>query len=143
MSTLSELAEAVKVAPLTNFSSGGISVEQRQSLSFISFIAAFLAVLLAASIAGAPAAGAATGFTDVPTKAPFHKEITWLANKGISTGYADNTFRPHNAVTRDAMAAFMYRLAGKPTFTPPSRSPFKDLTPRSKFYREITWLAQT
>lgn len=116
---------------------------QRQYLPFISLVAAFLAALLAVSVASAPVANAANGFKDVPPQAQFYKEITWLADQGISTGYADNTFRPHAAITRDAMAAFMYRLAGEPTFTPPAKSPFTDLTPKSKFYKEITWLAQT
>ncbi len=51
------------------------------------------------------------------------------------------TYRPLNAVNRDAMAAFLYRLAGKPAFTPPATSPFTDITPSSQFYKEITWLA--
>jgi len=33
-----------------------------------------------------------------------------MADAGISTGYADGTFRPAAKVTRQAMAAFMYRL---------------------------------
>lgn len=62
----------------------------------------------------------------------------------MSTGWtADNTYRPYEPVNRDAMAAFMYRLAGKPSFTAPSTSPFKDVTPKSQFYKEITWLAST
>ncbi|WP_441295180.1 S-layer homology domain-containing protein [Paenarthrobacter nitroguajacolicus] len=39
------------------------------------------------------------------------------------------------------MAAFLYRLAGKPAFTPPATSPFTDITPSGQFYKEITWLA--
>src|SRR5699024_2402869 len=91
----------------------------------------------------ATSATAAPAFSDVPRDSQFVKEIEWLANKGISTGYADGTFRPHLPITRDAMAAFMYRLAGEPAFTAPSKSPFRDVTPRTKFYKEITWLAST
>ncbi len=39
------------------------------------------------------------------------------------------------------MAAFMYRYAGSPAWTPPVQSPFTDVTPQSVFYKEITWLA--
>ena len=40
------------------------------------------------------------------------------------------------------MAAFLYRYAGKPSFTPPSKSPFPDTPrPKTQFYKEITWLA--
>jgi hypothetical protein len=41
------------------------------------------------------------------------------------------------------MAAFLYRFAGKPAFTPPAVSPFSDVTPSTPFYKEITWLAST
>ena len=116
---------------------------QRRTISFTTLVAAALTAVLAIGIASAPTATASNTFTDVPVTAQFHTEITWLAQEGISTGYADNTFRPHHAITRDAMAAFMYRLAGEPSFTAPAKSPFRDLTPQSKFYKEITWLAQT
>ncbi len=85
--------------------------------------------------------GTLTGFVDVPPGAPFATEIAWLAARGISTGWSDGTFRPSEPVTREAMAAFMYRLAGKPAFTPPARSPFTDVPTTSAFYKEITWLA--
>lgn len=84
-------------------------------------------------------------FADVPTNSQFYKEITWLADKGVSTGWTEadgsKTYRPVQAVNRDAMAAFMYRLAGKPAFTPPAVSPFTDVPTSSQFYKEITWLA--
>ncbi|PNH85247.1 S-layer homology domain-containing protein [Arthrobacter sp. AFG20] len=80
-------------------------------------------------------------FKDVPTIAAFAREIGWLAASGVSTGWPDGTFKPITAVNRDAMAAFMYRLAGKPAFTPPKVSPFTDVAPGYLFYKEITWLA--
>ncbi|NWL13814.1 hypothetical protein DM793_21360 [Paenarthrobacter nitroguajacolicus] len=84
-------------------------------------------------------------FTDVPATSQFYKEITWLAAQGISTGWTEadgsKSYRPVTPVNRDAMAAFMYRLAGKPPFTPPTTSPFTDVPATSQFYKEITWLA--
>lgn len=84
-------------------------------------------------------------FKDLPVTAQFYKEITWLADKGISTGWEEadktRTYRPLQPVNRDAMAAFMYRLAGEPEFTPPAESPFIDVSVESEFYKEITWLA--
>lgn len=88
-------------------------------------------------------ATAAPAFPDVPEGAAFHEEVAWLAHEGITTGYADGNFQPYSAVNRDAMAAFMYRLAGSPAFEPPVASPFVDVTAASKFYKEITWLEQT
>ncbi|WP_084104829.1 S-layer homology domain-containing protein [Demequina sp. NBRC 110056] len=87
-------------------------------------------------------------FTDVPRNSQFFKEIVWLSQQGISTGWnvggGKKEFRPKDSITRDAMAAFLYRFAGKPSFSAPSRSPFTD-TPRSstQFYKEITWLSST
>lgn len=98
-------------------------------------------------LAGKPAftAPAVSPFADVPVGAQFYKEISWLAAQGISTGWDEpngiKTYRPLSSVNRDAMSAFMYRLAKKPTFIPPAASPFSDVPASSQFYKEITWLA--
>lgn len=86
-------------------------------------------------------------FADVPLGNQFYKDIAWLSSSKISTGWKERsgvtTYRPFVAVNRDAMAAFMYRMAGSPDFTPPSTSPFADLRPTTQFYKEITWLNST
>lgn len=71
----------------------------------------------------------------------FYKEICWLQDEGISNGFSDGTYRPFANVKRDVMAAFLYRAAGSPEFTPPRSSPFVDVTRtrNSVFYKEITW----
>ncbi len=98
-------------------------------------------------LAGKPdfTAPAVTPFKDLPVGTQFFKEITWLADKGISTGWVEadksKTYRPLQPVNRDAMAAFMYRLAGEPEFTAPTVSPFVDVPVGAQFYKEITWLA--
>ncbi len=51
----------------------------------------------------------ANGFRDVPSNHQFAREITWLANNDITTGWPDGTFRPVAPIARDAMAAFMIR----------------------------------
>ncbi len=79
-------------------------------------------------------------FADVPDGMMFHQEMSWLANEGISTGWPDGTFRPLQAINRDAMAAFLYRLEGEPEFKAPAKSPFKDLSTGQQFYKEMTWL---
>lgn len=95
----------------------------------------------AASRTLAPTSDVSSGFSDVPRTSQFYNEISWLAAQGISTGYTDGTFRPLQPVNRDAMAAFLYRLAGSPAYTPPAASPFSDVSTSSQFYKEITWLA--
>lgn len=53
-------------------------------------------------------------FSDVPPDHPFAAEIAWLAEEGITDGFSDGTFRPGAAITRQAMAAFVYRYATSP-----------------------------
>ena len=81
-------------------------------------------------------------FTDISGD-PFETEILFIAANGITTGFPDRTYRPLAPVARDAMAAFIYRLAGRPYFVEPATSPFSDITPETQFYKEITWLAST
>ncbi|MEV4953699.1 S-layer homology domain-containing protein [Paenarthrobacter nitroguajacolicus] len=82
-------------------------------------------------------------FTDVFEGQQFDHQISWMKSTGISTGWPDATFRPLLSVNRDAMAAFLYRLAGQPAFTPPATSPFVDVPTTNQFYKEIAWLAST
>ncbi|ATG51304.1 hypothetical protein CFK38_07015 [Brachybacterium vulturis] len=58
---------------------------------------------------GATSTKTSTRFSDVPRNHQFAKEITWLADAGITTGWPDGTFRPVAPIARDAMAAFMIR----------------------------------
>jgi|GEM_PF-4607720 len=53
-------------------------------------------------------------FSDVATDAPFFREMEWMSANGISTGYQSGSataFRPVVSVSRQAMAAFLYRNA--------------------------------
>ena len=83
----------------------------------------------------------------MPTSYPFYKEISWLAATGVSTGWdvggGKKEFRPTQPIARDAMAAFLYRFADKPVFTPSDTSPFTDVPTSHPFYKEISWLAST
>ena len=78
-------------------------------------------------------------FTDVKEGDPFYKEIIWFQQQGITTGWPDKTFRPHDPVSREAMAAFFYRYSGKPPVKV-QNAPFKDVPEQNMFYREIAWL---
>ena len=84
-----------------------------------------------------------SSFADVPTGNTFIEDIRWLADLEITTGYADGTFHPTAPVSRQAMAAFLYRFAGSPAFAPPVTSPFVDVLTSHQFYKQISWLADT
>ncbi|WP_026533872.1 S-layer homology domain-containing protein, partial [Arthrobacter sp. H14] len=96
-------------------------------------------------LAGEPEyeAPATSPFEDYPRGSKFYTEVTWLADTGITTGWPDGTYRPLEPINRDAMAAFLYRLAGEPEYAAPATSPFEDYPRGSKFYTEVTWLAET
>ena len=81
-------------------------------------------------------------FPDVADDNQFALYIYWLVAKGITQGYTDGTFKPGNPVTRESIAAFLYRLAGSPDYTPDKVS-FNDVPPDKSFYKEIEWLANT
>lgn len=89
-------------------------------------------------LAGSPdyTAPKTSPFKDVPVSHVFYKEISWLATTGVSKGWDDGTFRPNDAISREQMAAFMYRLAGSPAAT--GQHSFKDVTV-SPFKAEIAW----
>ncbi|AOZ73176.1 hypothetical protein BK816_07615 [Boudabousia tangfeifanii] len=99
-----------------------------------------------------PEAPAAPQFKDVQKTALFAKQIAWLRSTGITTGWADGTFRPTDPVNRDAMAAFLYRFCGQfadkcaPVVNPErfnlANGPhFKD-TAGELFAKQISWVNQ-
>ena len=100
-------------------------------------------------LAPAPAVAAQTDvetrivFQDVPESASFSREISWLASTGVTTGWpipAGREYRPFASITRDAMAAFLYRYA-KATDPKPETSPFTDVPADSAFLKEIAWMS--
>ncbi|KAB8288613.1 serine protease, subtilase family [Bifidobacterium ramosum] len=97
---------------------------------------------------GGNSESAVISFRDVNSKTPHVSDIKWLATEGISTGWKEQdgtyTFRGMNAVVRQDMAAFLYRLAGSPTFdASKAKNPFRDVTSKTPHYKEILWLAST
>jgi len=61
---------------------------------------------------GRPSAGAGAGFSDVGDKsAYYYAAVAWASANDIVNGYSDGTFKPDSQVTREQMAAFMYRYA--------------------------------
>ena len=82
-------------------------------------------------------------FRDVSPSSAFAGEISWMKDTKTTTGWPDGTFRPWNKINRDAMAAFLYRMAGSPAYTPPKYPLFKDLKKSNAFYKEISWMGET
>lgn len=55
--------------------------------------------------------GTAANFSDVQADAWYAEAVGWAATNKVVTGYADGTFRPNAAVTREQAAAILYRYA--------------------------------
>lgn len=71
-----------------------------------------IALVVGLILGSASMATASHSFPDVPDSNPFHDDIDWMADVGITTGFPDGTFKPGAEVTRQSMAAFMHRLSG-------------------------------
>lgn len=82
-------------------------------------------------------------FADVNEGTSHAQDIWWLSAKGISTGYPDGTFKGQDTVVRQDMAAFLYRLAGSPAYTPSQadKKQFIDVTEKTSHAREVWWMA--
>jgi len=78
-------------------------------------------------------------FDDVPAGSQFHVAIEWMVAEGIALGYDEDTFGPTQPVSRQAMAAFLHRLAGEPEVA--ASTPFGDVPAGSAFAPAIAWLA--
>ena len=59
---------------------------------------------------GSPEAPA-PAFPDVRADFYYAQPITWAASRGIVTGYEDGTFGPEDNITREQLAAILYRYA--------------------------------
>ncbi|HET8591740.1 MAG TPA: S-layer homology domain-containing protein [Nakamurella sp.] len=91
-------------------------------------------------------AGPCTGaspFPDVPAGSTFCGDIAWLVDQQVVAGFGDGTFRPTAPVTRQAVAAYLYRFAhdGADAGACTGSAPFRDVPAGSEFCGDIAWLA--
>lgn len=60
---------------------------------------------------GSPSVSGSSDFTDVAAGKWFAKAVAWAAANGIVNGYGDSLFGPNDPVTREQLAAILYRYA--------------------------------
>ncbi|MBP1327129.1 hypothetical protein JOF28_002361 [Leucobacter exalbidus] len=93
---------------------------------------------------------AKTPYYDVAWGHKYYKETAWVKSRGITatiTSGGKSYFKPTGGLTRSAMAVFMYNLntpkgATKPRgFKVPKKSPFKDVSTKHKYYKQIAWMS--
>lgn len=102
-----------------------------------------------------PSASTKRAFSDVNASTPHAREIWWLAESGVSTGWSvggRKEFRPYATVARQDMAAFLFRIAkadgrGSATSswsaTASARSRFSDVSSSTPHASEVWWLAES
>lgn len=91
--------------------------------------------------AGSPQAADAA-FSDVPADAWYHDAVSWACETGIASGYSAQRFGPDDPVSREQLAALLWRRAGSPA--PQTAAAFPDQDAISAFARPAAaWAQQT
>ena len=62
-------------------------------------------------MAGSPSVSGSSDFTDVAAGKWFAKAVAWAAANGVVNGYGSGLFGPNDPVTREQLAAILYRYA--------------------------------
>ena len=87
---------------------------------------------------GQPTPATTATFEDVAADATFATAVDWLAEQEITLGCTTTAYCPDDTVTRAEMAAFLWRLEGRPGGSPPAG--FSDV-PADSFYGDASdWL---
>lgn len=89
---------------------------------------------------------AGTPFVDVIYGDRAYTQMSWMRSAGITDGTqtsAGQKYRPASLVTREAMAAFLFRMESPAGFTPPAVSPFRDIATTDQYYTEIAWMYES
>ena len=60
---------------------------------------------------GEPAASGTSSFTDVSSGAWYEQAVNWASENGVVKGTSETTFSPSASVTREQLAAILYRYA--------------------------------
>jgi uncharacterized protein YjdB/uncharacterized protein YkwD len=80
-------------------------------------------------------------FSDVKDKSKYYyKAVLWAAEKGITGGYNDGTFKPSATCLREHVVTFLWRYAGKPEV--PTANSFTDISTKDYYYKAVLWAAK-
>ena len=87
-------------------------------------------------LTGEPRAAKENKFYDVSSKMYYDKAISWAAEAGIVDGFDAHTFKPDENVTREQLAAILYRYADYMNLSTKGAS---NLTKFDDYYKIGTW----
>ena len=68
-------------------------------------------------LAGKPDASVGAAFSDVAESAWYSGAVRWAVGAGVTDGTGEGLFSPDAPVTREMLATFFYRFAGRPVST--------------------------
>ena len=90
--------------------------------------------------AGEPVPGSPSGFGDVVEASYYEDAVSWMKERGITTGTTPTEFSPGQTVTRAQAATFLWRFAGSPATT--AEISFADVD-GDRFYTEaVRWMVE-
>ena len=78
---------------------------------------------------------------DVKKSNYFYEPVQWALEEGIAAGMGKDLFRPELTCTRAQVVTFLWRAKGCPEPTG-TETPFKDISPKSYFYKAVLWAAE-
>ncbi|MCR6711328.1 MAG: carboxypeptidase-like regulatory domain-containing protein [Demequina sp.] len=89
-------------------------------------------------MAGSPAVAipSRSPFSDVKTTDAGYKAVLWLRSTKVWTSTA---FKPGAGLDKKTEALILYRVAGSPKVTLPSKNPYKDIKSSDSAYKAVTW----
>lgn len=83
----------------------------------------------------------AAAFIDVPQDAYYADAVEWAVKHRVTDGVTAETFCPNAPCTRAQIAAFLWKLSGRPESH--QAEPFEDVAPSDWFYPAVCWAAET
>lgn len=86
-----------------------------------------------------PATTNASSFNDVAADSYYAKAIAWAAEQNIVSGYGNQLFGPEDTITREQLAAILYRYAAYKNYDTDTTT---DLTGFSDYNQISTWAQQ-
>ena len=94
--------------------------------------------------AGSPAVSGSISFSDVKKGSYYYNAVLWAYQNGITKGYSSGPnkgkFGVGLNVTREDTVTFIYRMAGKPSYT--TTKNFSDVKKGKYYYDPVRWAAQ-
>ncbi len=92
-------------------------------------------------IGGAYSGNDTNPFTDVPVNSEYYNAVSWIYNKGITTGVSTTSFDLYGYCTRAQAVTFLWRAANCPKRYN-AQNLFNDIDPNAFYYEAVLWASE-